>query len=124
MNILFSIFIKFLVFHVGDTANKIGTYQLAIVAKYHGVDFYVAAPLTSIDLKLQTGAEIVVEQRAAEELTSINGIPIAAKGINVWNPAFDITPASLITGIITDKGVIHRKPTDTEFNVAEFVASV
>ncbi|XP_049976724.1 methylthioribose-1-phosphate isomerase isoform X2 [Alexandromys fortis] len=90
----------------GDTANKIGTYQLAIVAKHHGIPFYVAAPSSSCDLHLETGKEIVIEERPSQELTDLNGIRIAAPGIRVWNPAFDVTPHELITGgIITELGV-------------------
>lgn len=90
----------------GDTANKVGTYQLAIAAKHHGIPFYVAAPSTSCDLSLESGRDIVIEERPAEELTSINGVPVAAPGIDVWNPAFDVTPHQLITGgIITELGV-------------------
>uniref|UniRef100_A0A8C2IGU7 Methylthioribose-1-phosphate isomerase 1 n=1 Tax=Cyprinus carpio TaxID=7962 RepID=A0A8C2IGU7_CYPCA len=90
----------------GDTANKVGTYQLAIAAKHHGVPFYVAAPSTSCDLSLESGRDIVIEERPPEELTSINGVPVAAPGIDVWNPAFDVTPHQLITGgIITELGV-------------------
>ncbi|KAG9337403.1 hypothetical protein JZ751_028824 [Albula glossodonta] len=90
----------------GDTANKVGTYQLAIAAKHHGIPFYVAAPSTSCDLSLESGRDIVIEERPPEELTSINGVPIAAPGIEVWNPAFDVTPHQLITGgIITELGV-------------------
>jgi methylthioribose-1-phosphate isomerase len=90
----------------GDTANKIGTYQLAIAAKYHGVPFFVAAPLTSLDLSMQTGDEIPVEERPKDELTHISGVEIAAQGIGVWNPGFDITPGSLISGIVTEQKVI------------------
>lgn len=89
----------------GDTANKIGTYQLAIAAKYHGIPFFTAAPTTTLDLSMSSGAEIFVEERAGDELTSIFGHKIAPDGINVWNPAFDITPCSLITGVITEIGV-------------------
>ncbi|ELV14327.1 Methylthioribose-1-phosphate isomerase [Tupaia chinensis] len=90
----------------GDTANKVGTYQLAIAAWYHGVPFYVAAPSSSCDLRLQTGREIVIEERPGQELTDVNGVRIAAPGIGVWNPAFDVTPHDLITGgIITELGV-------------------
>ncbi|KAJ5184573.1 Initiation factor 2B alpha/beta/delta [Penicillium cf. griseofulvum] len=107
----------------GDTANKIGTYALAVLAKYHGVKFLVAAPLTTIDMATKSGEDIVIEQRAASEVTSIKGpsrgsettdqitietVQIAAPGINVWNPAFDITPASLIDGIITENGVVEK----------------
>ncbi|XP_060814892.1 methylthioribose-1-phosphate isomerase isoform X1 [Bombus pascuorum] len=89
----------------GDTANKIGTYQIAIVAKYHNVPFYVAAPRTSIDFSIPSGDHIVIEERPEREMTHINGQRIAAPGIQCWNPAFDVTPASLIKGIITEVGV-------------------
>ncbi|XP_071795837.1 methylthioribose-1-phosphate isomerase-like [Asterias amurensis] len=90
----------------GDTANKIGTYQLAISAKHHGIPFYVACPSTTCDFSLLTGDAIVIEERPHNELTYINGVQIAADGIGVWNPAFDVTPAELITGgIITEFGV-------------------
>ncbi|XP_006023465.1 methylthioribose-1-phosphate isomerase isoform X2 [Alligator sinensis] len=90
----------------GDTANKVGTYQLAIAAMHHGVPFYVAAPSTSCDLSLATGDQIIIEERPSQELTDINGIRIAAPDIGVWNPAFDVTPHDLITGgIITELGV-------------------
>ncbi|XP_010611767.1 methylthioribose-1-phosphate isomerase [Fukomys damarensis] len=90
----------------GDTANKVGTYQLAIAAKHHGIPFYVAAPSSSCDLRLKTGRDIVIEERPGHELTDVNGIRIAASGIGVWNPAFDVTPHDLITGgIITELGV-------------------
>jgi len=105
----------------GDTANKIGTYQVAITAKFHGVPFYVAAPTTSIDVKLANGSLIPIEERPKNELTHIQGIEIAASGIGVWNPGFDVTPASLITGIITEVGVITKADKDAEFNVIEFL---
>ncbi|XP_051171315.1 methylthioribose-1-phosphate isomerase [Leptopilina boulardi] len=89
----------------GDTANKIGTYQIAILAKYHGVPFYVAAPCTSIDFNMNSGDQIKIEERPEEEITHILSQRIAASGIQCWNPAFDVTPAELITGIITEKGV-------------------
>ncbi|XP_006621215.1 methylthioribose-1-phosphate isomerase isoform X2 [Apis dorsata] len=89
----------------GDTANKIGTYQIAIVAKYHNVPFYVAAPRTSIDFSIPSGDHIIIEERPERELTHINDQRIAAPGIQCWNPAFDITPANLIKGIITEVGV-------------------
>lgn len=94
----------------GDTANKIGTYQLAVTAKHHGVAFYVAAPFTSFDLSLASGDQIEIEERPARELTQVQGIQVAPQEIAVWNPGFDVTPASLITGIITEKGVIHPFP--------------
>lgn len=90
----------------GDTANKIGTYQLAICAKHHGVPFYVASPTTTVDSSLSTGKEIPIEERPAQEMTSVQGVELAPKGFECWNPAFDVTPAELITGgIITEKGV-------------------
>lgn len=90
----------------GDTANKIGTYQLAIVAKFHSIPFYVAAPISTIDFNLQSGDQITIEERPHSEMVCVNGRRIAAEGIGVWNPAFDVTPAELITGgIITEKGV-------------------
>lgn len=89
----------------GDTANKIGTYQLAIAAKYHNIPFYVASPLKTMDFRLESG-EITIEERPANEMVCLGGQRIAADGIGVWNPAFDVTPAELITGgIITEKGV-------------------
>ncbi|MBS4760509.1 MAG: S-methyl-5-thioribose-1-phosphate isomerase [Clostridium sp.] len=91
----------------GDTANKIGTYNLAIVSKYHNVPFYIAAPLSTIDTSIQTGKEIPIEERSHEEVTHINGKRVCAEGINVINPGFDVTPNELITGIITEKGVLY-----------------
>ncbi len=90
----------------GDVANKIGTYSLAIVARYHNVPFYVAAPTSTIDMKMEDGSDIPIEQRSAEEVTHIEGIQIAPHGVNVWNPAFDVTPSDLVTAIITERGVI------------------
>lgn len=91
----------------GDTANKIGTYQLAITAKYHNVPFFAAVPTTTLDLTMASGAEIHIEDRPADELTTIFGQRIAPEGIDVWNPSFDVTPCSLIQGIITEVGVIE-----------------
>jgi methylthioribose-1-phosphate isomerase len=108
----------------GDTANKIGTYQLAIAAKYHNVPFYVAAPLTSIDTKLLTGKEIHIEERPANELTHIFGQRLAAQGIGVWNPSFDVTPAELISGIITEHGVIFPNKTTRTIDVRSFVEGI
>ncbi|KAF6306700.1 methylthioribose-1-phosphate isomerase 1 [Rhinolophus ferrumequinum] len=94
----------------GDTANKVGTYQLAIAAKHHGIPFYVAAPSSSCDLQLESGQQIIIEERPGQELTDVNGVRIAAPGIGVWNPAFDVTPHDLITGgIITELGVFAPK---------------
>lgn len=94
----------------GDTANKIGTYQLAVCAKHHNVPFYVCAPTTSIDLSLTHGKEIPIEERPHKEMTDVAGTRIAAPGISCWNPAFDVTPADLITGIVTELGVF--KPSE------------
>lgn len=91
----------------GDTANKIGTYNLAIVANYHNVPFYIAAPLSTIDTSIETGAEIPIEERNNEEVTHINGKSVCADGVKVINPGFDVTPASLIKGIITEKGILY-----------------
>ena len=91
----------------GDVANKIGTYGIAVLAKRHGVPFYVAAPTSSIDLDCASGKEIPIEQRSPKEVSHIFGRAIAPEGIKVLNPAFDITPQDLISALITDKGVIY-----------------
>ena len=91
----------------GDAANKIGTYTVAIAAKYHNIPFYVAAPLSTIDISIKTGDDIVIEERSHEEVTHINGKPICAEGVNIINPGFDVTPHELITGIITEKGILR-----------------
>ncbi|KAK9325722.1 hypothetical protein V1517DRAFT_313269 [Lipomyces orientalis] len=119
----------------GDTANKIGTYQLSIIAKHHGVKFVVAAPTTSIDLRTKSGEDIVIEQRKPEELVTFRGpvidtegnvtkeeiktVHIAAPGIGVWNPAFDVAPAALIDAIVTEKGVVE-KDENGEFHLEPF----
>ena len=91
----------------GDVANKIGTYTVAIAAKYHNIPFYVAAPLSTIDTSIKTGDDIVIEERSHDEVTHINGKPICAKGVNIINPGFDVTPHELIAGIITEKGILR-----------------
>lgn len=91
----------------GDVANKIGTYQLAVLAKENNVPFYVAAPLSTFDLKVKSGSEIPIEERSEKEVTDINGKPICAPGTKVRNPAFDVTPGRYITGIITEKGILQ-----------------
>jgi len=101
----------------GDTANKIGTYMLACVAKAHNVPFYVASPFTTLDVNLKTGDEIEIEERSAKELLSSSSAP---ESIACWNPAFDVTPAEYITGIITEKGVVEKSE-DGSFNIAGFV---
>ncbi|KAI1359750.1 hypothetical protein F5Y08DRAFT_68667 [Xylaria arbuscula] len=108
----------------GDTANKVGTYALAVLARYHGIKFIVAAPTTSIDLQTTTGADIKIEERKPEELTQISGAVVGSDGkidvsrvarvatahqeIGVWNPAFDVTPAELIDAVVTEKGVVEK----------------
>lgn len=98
----------------GDAANKIGTYTVAISAKYHNVPFYVAAPASTIDTSIKSGDEIIIEERSHEEVTHINGKRICAEGVNIINPGFDVTPAELITGIITEKGIF--KPEEIKDN--------
>ena len=91
----------------GDTANKVGTYTLAVLAARNGVPFYVCAPTSSVDLATSTGADIVIEERSPDEVTSFRGVRIAPPDTQVRNPAFDVTPAELITGIVTEEGVIR-----------------
>lgn len=95
----------------GDFANKIGTYSLAVLARHHGIPFYAAAPFTSVDLNIQSGNGIVIEHRDPDEVRRIGGAYTAPPEISVYNPAFDVTPAELLTGIITDRG-IFRPPFD------------
>lgn len=113
----------------GDTANKIGTYQLAVLAKHHGIKFIVAAPTTSIDLETKTGDGIEIEERKKEELTQITGAVVGSDGrvdkenkvriatadqrIDVWNPAFDVTPAEFIDVVVTEKGAVEKGPDGT-----------
>jgi methylthioribose-1-phosphate isomerase len=91
----------------GDVANKIGTYPLAVMANRHGVPFYVAAPLSSIDLDCPGGAEIPIEERSASEITHFGGKQVTPKGVKVFNPAFDVTPAELVSAIITERGIAY-----------------
>jgi 5-methylthioribose kinase len=94
----------------GDTANKIGTYNLAVAAKYHNIPFFIAAPTTTVDPTLPHGCLIPIEQRDASEITHFKGQRVAAEGVDVWNPAFDVTPAAyLIEGIITEKGMVPKQ---------------
>jgi methylthioribose-1-phosphate isomerase len=97
----------------GDVANKIGTYPLAVLAHRHGIPFYVAAPLSTFDLSLPDGSKIPIEERPADEVTGYRGARWAPKGVKVRNPAFDVTPAELITGIICEKGVILHPTRET-----------
>jgi len=91
----------------GDTANKIGTYTLAVLAARHGVPFIVVAPLSSVDLGTPDGSAIPIEERPAEEVTTIRGVRIAPAGTNVYNPAFDVTPGALIDAIVTEEGAVR-----------------
>jgi len=93
----------------GDTANKIGTYHLSELASIHDVPFYVVAPTSTVDMEIESGDEIEIEERSSEEVTEINGSRIAPEGISVYNPSFDVSPAENITGIITENG-IARSP--------------
>ncbi|KAG0257025.1 S-methyl-5-thioribose-1-phosphate isomerase [Mortierella polycephala] len=138
----------------GDTANKIGTYQLAITARYHNVPFIVAAPSTSVDLNIASGKEIHIEVRPDVEVTTLRGpvvelssiskgashvefkksadqnsgvaaetIAVAARGIGVWNPSFDVTPAELISAIVTEKGVVLKQDGVQQFDMKDFLSS-
>lgn len=92
----------------GDVANKIGTYSLAVLARHHSVRFMVVAPASTVDMSLESGQEIPIEQRDGREICEIKGVQIAPAGIDVFNPVFDVTPASLIDAIVTERGVIHE----------------
>lgn len=89
----------------GDVANKVGTYSVAVLAKENNVPFYVAAPISTLDLTLESGDQIPIEQRPSEEVTHVFGVPVAPENTAVMNPAFDVTPSRYVTGIITEKGV-------------------
>ena len=97
----------------GDTANKIGTYSVAVLAREHQIPFYVAAPLSTIDLKTPDGQHIPIEERNAREVTHVGGSQLAPEGVQVWNPAFDVTPNHLIAGIITERGIFRAPYTET-----------
>src|SRR5271170_4706377 len=97
----------------GDVANKIGTYSVAVLAKENGVPFYVAAPISTLDLTLTSGDEIPIEQRAAREVTHVHGVPVAPEDIPVANPAFDVTPHRYVTAIITERGVARAPYLDS-----------
>jgi len=96
----------------GDTANKIGTYSVSVLAKHHGIPFYIAAPSSTFDLSIQSGDQIPIEQRNASEVTWIGGKHTAPDNVGVYNPAFDVTPAQNIAAIITEKGVIENPNED------------
>ena len=91
----------------GDVANKIGTYKLAVLARENGIPFYSVAPTSTIDLSIASGEEIPIEERDAQEVTHIGGVPIAPEGVRAYNPAFDVTPHRYITGIVTEKGIVY-----------------
>jgi len=104
----------------GDVANKIGTCNLAIVARAHGVPFYACAPLSSVDLTTPSGADIDIEERSPDEVRIVNGGWIAPQGVAVYNPAFDITPAQMITAIITEKGIAYPPFTESLLQLKNF----
>lgn len=104
----------------GDVANKIGTYMVAVLAQRHGIPFYVACPLSTIDLNIASGADIPIEERAADEVTGFRECQWAAKGVQVRNPAFDVTPAELVTALITEKGVVSQPNWE---NIARLLSS-
>jgi methylthioribose-1-phosphate isomerase len=96
----------------GDVANKIGTYNLAVSARYHRVPFMVVAPTSTIDVAIASGAGIPIEQRASDELLCLGGQRVAAAGVTVWNPSFDVTPATLVDALVTERGVVLRPDTE------------
>ena len=104
----------------GDTANKIGTYNLALLANAFNIPFYVAAPASTFDLSIENGTAIPIEERNPEEITHMNGQPVAPLGTKVFNPAFDVTPAHLITAIITEKGIIQS---DYQKNIPDLLGA-
>jgi len=97
----------------GDTANKIGTYPLAVLARTHAIPFYVAAPLSTVDFEIADGSGIPIEERPPEEVSQVAGRPVAPPGVGVANPAFDVTPAEYITAIITEQGVARAPYTES-----------
>jgi methylthioribose-1-phosphate isomerase len=97
----------------GDVANKIGTYGVAVLAKEHGIPFYVAAPLSTIDLNTSDGSRIPIEERNSREVTHVGSSQLAPDGAHVWNPAFDVTPHHLIAGIITERGIFRAPYTES-----------
>lgn len=101
----------------GDTANKIGTYSLAVLAAHHAIPFFVAAPWTTIDLQCANGAAIPIEERPEHELTQIQGVDLAPSGIKAWNPSFDRTPARLISAIFTENGVLLPQADHSGYNL-------
>jgi methylthioribose-1-phosphate isomerase len=108
----------------GDTANKIGTYSVAVLAREHGIPFYVAAPLSTIDLSTPDGSRIPIEERNTKEVTHVGGTQLAAAGALVWNPAFDVTPHRFISGIITERGIFRAPYTESLARAFEQEATV
>ena len=108
----------------GDTANKIGTYGVAVLAREHNVPFYVAAPLSTIDLNTPDGQHIPIEERSAREVTHVGGAQLAPEGALVWNPAFDVTPHRFITGIITERGIVRPPYIESLKRVCETAIAV
>ncbi|MGD0275678.1 MAG: S-methyl-5-thioribose-1-phosphate isomerase [Syntrophales bacterium] len=103
----------------GDAANKIGTYSLAVLARFHGIHFYIAAPLSTFDSTIASGAEIPIEERSAEEITVYQTVRTAPEDIRVYNPAFDVTPGRLITAIITEAGIAYPPYEDSLSSLSE-----
>ena len=101
----------------GDTANKIGTYTLAVLAKENGIPFYVAAPISTVDMRLSNGDQIEIEERSSDEVTEFRGVQIAPEGVEAYNPGFDVTPAKYVNAIITEAG-IARPPFNQSLNLA------
>lgn len=101
----------------GDTANKIGTYTLAVLAKENGIPFYVAAPISTVDMSLSNGDQIEIEERSSDEVTEFRGVQIAPEGVEAYNPGFDVTPAKYVSAIITEAG-IARPPFNESLNLA------
>jgi methylthioribose-1-phosphate isomerase len=108
----------------GDVANKIGTYTVAILAKEHGIPFYVAAPISTVDLACPDGSKIPIEQRNAKEVTHIAGKQMVPDGVEIENPAFDVTPAKYVTAIITEKGIARAPYTESLGKLAQVESSV
>lgn len=99
----------------GDAANKIGTYSLAVLAKYHKIPFYVVAPLSTFDFNIKSGIDIPIEERDGHEVRAVSGKLIAPKNVKVYNPAFDVTPHELITAIVTEIGVFKKPNENTRY---------
>jgi methylthioribose-1-phosphate isomerase len=91
----------------GDTANKVGTYTVAVLAKEHGIPFYVAAPISTVDLATPDGSGIPIEERPSREVTHVKSVRLTPEGARIRNPAFDVTPHRLIAGIITERGIVR-----------------